>query len=128
MPFAFTLRFLHYIEEWAEAGAWAHVYTVVTCPCLNIFCCLGKDVELTARCLFYLLKLHHNRLVSSQVMAGALDNLRLKLRSQLEQLKVLCDRLRAVLVSSSYCIALGHHWLQSSRTRFFKKLTDRKGH
>ncbi|XP_063934117.1 WD repeat-containing protein 3-like [Zophobas morio] len=66
MPFAFTLRFLHYIEEWAEAG---------------------KDVELTARCLFYLLKLHHNRLVSSQVMAGALDNLRLKLRSQLEQLK-----------------------------------------
>lgn len=48
----------------------------------------GWEVELASRCLFYLLRIHQNQIVSNQVVLHTMDSLRINTRGQIKRFKV----------------------------------------
>jgi U3 small nucleolar RNA-associated protein 12 len=48
----------------------------------------GWETELACRCLFYMLRIHQNQIVSNQVALHTMDSLRINTRSQIRRFKV----------------------------------------
>jgi len=66
LPFSNVIQFFDYLNEWIIEG---------------------KDIELNCRCLFFLLKSHHNQLIANKSIVKVLNSLRKNTRIQLQQFK-----------------------------------------
>jgi U3 small nucleolar RNA-associated protein 12 len=68
LPFSFVMDFLKLLNEWIKNG-W--------------------EIELSCRCLFFLLRIHHNQIVSSKALVSVMDSLRQNTRKRVTELRVI---------------------------------------
>jgi len=62
-------------------------YTADILCILNEFVKERRDVELSCRCIFFLLKIHHGRITSNEMMVDVIDELRSNAKDAVNQLK-----------------------------------------
>ncbi|XP_078699593.1 WD repeat-containing protein 3-like isoform X5 [Branchiostoma floridae x Branchiostoma belcheri] len=62
-------------------------YVVDLLQLLNSFLTEGWEVELTCRCLFFLLRIHQGAVTSNQVLLPVLDNLRKNTQDRVQQIR-----------------------------------------
>ncbi|KAI8488166.1 Dip2/Utp12 protein [Branchiostoma belcheri] len=70
-------------------------YVVDLLQLLNSFLTEGWEVELTCRCLFFLLRIHQGAVTSNQVLLPVLDNLRKNTQDRVTQIRFLQRDLEA---------------------------------
>lgn len=78
LPFSSALKLVNYLLSWIK-----QVYYLVS----KINNTQGTNVELSCRCLFFLLKIHNSQLVTNKSIVGALNELRQVTRARLRDIK-----------------------------------------
>ena len=63
-------------------------YTTQLLPLLDEFIKHGWEVELSCRCLFFLLRIHHGQITSNQSLLPIVDRLRTNTEMMVENLRV----------------------------------------
>ncbi|XP_062510752.1 WD repeat-containing protein 3-like [Corticium candelabrum] len=66
LPFSYVMDFLKLLNEWIQNG-W--------------------EIDLSCRCLFFLLRIHHNQIVSSKSLLSVMDSLRQNTRKRVQDVR-----------------------------------------
>ncbi|XP_065176545.1 WD repeat-containing protein 3-like [Sycon ciliatum] len=66
LPFSYVVRFLKLLDFWLKS-AW--------------------EIELSCRSVFFLLRIHHNQIISTEALLPVVDSLKTNTRSRLQQLR-----------------------------------------
>ncbi|KAJ8314591.1 hypothetical protein KUTeg_006741 [Tegillarca granosa] len=94
-------------------------YVIDLLKILEVFLDSGWEIELTCRCLFFLLRVHHGQITSNQVLLPVIDRLKEKTLHRVQELK---DRIGFNLAGLQH---LQREMEQSADVTFFMDASDR---
>jgi U3 small nucleolar RNA-associated protein 12 len=91
MPFNLSVKLLEYIDGMSILFAdefRSHLTNQETPHYAAVWMKNGWETELASRCLFFMLRIHQNQIVSNQVALHTMDSLRINTRAQIRRFKV----------------------------------------